>query len=104
MDWSDLPELPLIRVLNCLSRHDQLNARLVCKHWKLITDSSARKDELVLFIEIYPRPVCWFHDGTEVDLGNAFLIHNLAAIKNEFFRSYFCSAQIDDCPQKKCII
>ena len=90
MDWLDLPELALIRVLNCLPLHDQLNARLVCRHWKRVTDSSARKDELVLFLEIYPRPVYWFHDGREVDLGNAFLISNLEALKNEFFLSYFC--------------
>ena len=38
MDWLDLLELALI--LNYLPVRDQLNARLVCWHWRLITDSS----------------------------------------------------------------
>ena len=89
MDWVDLPEVALIRVLNCLSVHDQLNARLVCRHWKQITDSTVRRNELVLFLEIYPRPVYWFHDGSEVDLANAFLVTDIAAMKGEFFMRYF---------------
>ena len=98
MDWSDLPELALIRVLNLLSVRDQLNARLVCMRWMFITDSSVRKDELILFLEIYPRPVYWFHDGREVNLDNALMISsqqsalgNFKVLKSEFFLSYFCS-------------
>ena len=90
MNWLNLPDVALIRVLNCLSVYDQLNARLVCRRWKFIVDSSVRKDELVLFLEIYPRPVYWFHNGREVDLGNSFLISNLEAMENEFLLRYFC--------------
>ena len=91
MNWLNLPDVALIRVLNCLPVCDQLNVRLVCKHWKLITDSFVRKDELVLFLEIYPRPVYWFHNGRKVDLANSFLISNLEAMENEFLLRYFCN-------------
>ena len=89
MDWLVLPEVALIRVLNCLSVRDQLNVRLVCRHWKLIIDSSVQRNELILFLEMYPRPAYWYHDGSEVDLGNAFLITDLAVMKNEFFLRCF---------------
>ena len=89
IDWPDLPELALIRVLNYLPVRDQLNARLVCKHWRLITDSSARRDELVLFFESHPMPVYWFHNGSEVHPGNVCLLSDLDALKNEFFLRYF---------------
>ena len=89
MDWVDLPELALIRVLNYLPAHDQLNARLVCKYWKLITDSSVHPDELILFMNFRPRPVYWFHDGREVDLANAFSVSNWTALNGEFFLRHF---------------
>lgn len=89
MDWHDLPELALIQVLNYLPVRDQLNARLVCRYWKLISDDSVRKDELILFLEIYPRPVYWFHDGRKIDLGDAFLITHIHSLKSEFFLKHF---------------
>ena len=89
MDWLDLPELCLIRVLNFLPVRDRLNARLVCRHWKLTTDSSVQRNELILFLEIYPRPVYWLDDEREADLGNAFLVTKLASLKNEFFLRHF---------------
>ena len=89
MDSFDLPELALIQVLNHLPAQDQLNARLVCRYWKLITDNFAQRDELVLFFKFYPRPVYWFHDGREVDLGNAFLVNKPRCLKSEFFLRFF---------------
>ena len=89
MDWHDLLEVALIRILNYLPVHDQLNVRLVSRHWKQITDSSVRRNELVLFLEIYPRPIFWLHDEREVDLGNAFLVSDLASMKSQFFLTHF---------------
>lgn len=89
MNWPHLPELTLIRVLGYLPVRDQLNVRLVCKHWKLINDNSVRRNELILFLEIYPRPLYWFHNGSEVDLGNAFLVSDLRSMKGEFFLRHF---------------
>ena len=89
MCWSDLPELALIRVLDYLPVRDQLNARLVCRHWRLTTDSSGRRDELALFYESHPMPVYWLHNGNEVDSGNSYLFIDLAVLKNEFFLHYF---------------
>ena len=85
MSWCDLPEVALIRVLNYLPVLDQIkNARLVCRHWKQLTDSSVQRDELLLFLEIYPRPVYWYHDGREADLSNALLVNQLGFLENEF--------------------
>ena len=89
MNWWDLPEVALIRALNYLPVCDQLNARLVCRHWRLITDSFVRRDELALFYESYPMPVFWFHNGSEVNPGNAYLLIDLEVLKNEFFLRYF---------------
>ena len=89
MDWVDLPELALIQILNYLPARDQLNARLVCRYWKQITDSSVKRDELILFLQCYPRSTYWIHNGRDVDLGNAFLTTNWMALKNEFFLRYF---------------
>ena len=88
MNWYDLPELAFIQVLNYLSMREQLNTRL--QVLEAITDSSARRDELVVFLDVYPRSVYWFHDGSEVDLGNAFLIADLAFLVNNFFLRYIC--------------
>ena len=89
MNWIDLPEVALIRTLDYLPVRDQLNARLVCKHWQQIIDSSVRRDELALFYEGYPTPIYWFYNGSEVDPGNAFLLRDLDTLKNEFFVRYF---------------
>ena len=89
MSWYDLPEVVLIEVINHLPVKDQLNARLVCRYWKQITDSSVRRDELILFLESYPRPVCWHHDGTEANLGNAFLVNKPDYLSSEFPLRFF---------------
>ena len=90
MSWYNLPEVALIRVLNYLPVLDQIkSARLVCRYWKQIMDSSVRQDELILFLEIYPRPVYWYHDGTEPHLDNAILVNQLGFLENEFSLKYF---------------
>ena len=85
----NLPEVALIRVLNHLQVRDQMNTRLVCRYWKLITDNFARRNELILFLQTYPSPVYWFYNRSEADLGNAFLLTTRAFLKSEFFLSYF---------------
>ena len=90
MAWCNLPEVALIRVLNYLPVLDQIkSARLVCRYWKQIMDSSVLINELILFLEIYPRPVYWYHDGTEVDLNNAFLVNQRSFLENEFSLKHF---------------
>ena len=89
MAWCDLPEVALIRLLNYLPVREQLNARLVCRYWKQIADSSLQQDELILFLEIYPRPVYWYHDGREADLGNAILVNQRGFLENKFSLKYF---------------
>ena len=89
MAWYDLPEVALIRVLNHLPVRNQLNARLVCRHWKQITDSSVQRDELILFLEIYPRSIYWYYDGREVDLGNAFLVNKPHSFRSKFYSRFF---------------
>ena len=89
MDWLDLPEVALIQVQNNLSIRDQLNVRLVCRYWKLVNETLVRRDELVLFFGIPPRPIYWLHDGRDVNSANAFLVKYFECMKSQFFLRYF---------------
>lgn len=37
------------------------------------------------FVEIYPRPIYWFHNGKEVDLGNVFVVTRKGCTNSKFF-------------------
>ena len=89
MDWLNLPEVALIQIQNYLSLRDQLNVRLVCRYWRLINETLVRRDELVLFFGIPPRPIYWLHDGKEVEPDNVFFVKYFECMESEFFLRYF---------------
>ena len=48
-----------------------------------------QRDKLILFLEIYPSQVHWYHDGKEADLGNAFLVNKPCCLSSEFSLRFF---------------
>lgn len=74
LDLNDLPELALIQVFKHLRLYDQLNARLVCKKWKVLIeeiDLSSPRTELVLFVQVMERPLFWSYNHQPVNLNSS---------------------------------
>ena len=81
LEMSDLPELVLIKLFNCLPLHDQLlSVRLVCKKWKLLVEQNNLancRSELVLLRRMERRPLIWSHNQQPVDLRNSLILNTL---------------------------
>lgn len=90
----ELPELALIKVLNCFSLYDQLTTyRLVCKRWKALIEqdilANSRK-ELVLFVRMLRVPLIWYHSQQAVRLNDSIVVNQ--SIKNsQHFRHLFAN-------------
>ena len=92
MVWSQLPEVALAKVFGYLPLSDQLSARRICKYWQMVNDSYVPRRELILFINILPRPIYWQHDQQAAELTNGLMVNDLL-LENEFFWVYFRKIQ-----------
>ena len=78
LSLDDLPELAMIRVLKLIPLFDQLNARLVCKKWKVLIEKDILwrpGTELVLLLRVQERPLFWSRNHRPVDLNNSIAVN-----------------------------
>ena len=73
-----LPDLVLIKIFNYLTLEDQLRIRSVCKLYQTIADQIIQNEskELILFYQILPRPLYWYHNNQLANLDNSIIVNS----------------------------